>query len=218
VSSKSLVEFKGTKDGIIVQFSPDIEMDKLLVSLKKKLTEGSHFFKGAKIISLTGRDLEDEEVEAIITLVRTDFDLDIVDRPYKKALKIDIDEESLSDEKSEDLLKTMTVKSNTVFHRGTLRSGKRIESEADLVVLGDVNPGAELVANGNIVVMGYLRGVAHAGRNGDPKSFVSANKLQPTQLRIGALITRAPDEGHDDPDYPEIAFIRNNNIIIEPIL
>lgn len=218
MSSKSFVEFKGTKDGIIVQFSPDKDMESIFIELKKKLTEGVNFFKGAKIISIVGRDMADDEIEAIKTLVREEFKLDIVERPYKKALKIDIDEDTIVEEDSNVVLESIEIKSTTVFHRGTLRSGKRIESEADLVVLGDVNPGAELVANGNIVVMGYLRGVAHAGRNGDPKSFVSANKLQPTQLRIGALITRAPDEGHDDPDYPEIAFIRNNNIIIEPIL
>lgn len=218
MSSKSFVEFKGTKDGIIVQFSPDKDMDSIFIELKKKLTEGNNFFKGAKIISIVGRDMADEEIEAIKTLVREEFNLDIVERPYKKALKIDIDEDTILEEDTNVVMKSIEIKSTTIFHRGTLRSGKRIESDADLVVLGDVNPGAELVANGNIVVMGYLRGVAHAGRNGDPKSFVSANKLQPTQLRIGALITRAPDEGHDDPDYPEIAFIRNNNIIIEPIL
>ncbi len=217
MSPKSLVEFKGTKDGIIVQLMPDQEMDQILIEMKKKLTEGSNFFKGAKIISIVGRDMEDDEIETIKALVRKDFDLEIVDRPYKKALKIGIDEEMAETHIAQNRAE-MVYKSTTIFHRGTLRSGKRIESEADLVVLGDVNPGAELIANGNIVVMGYLRGVAHAGRNGDPKAFVSANKLQPTQLRIGALITRSPDEGHDDPDYPEIAFIRNNNIIIEPII
>jgi len=217
LSSKSIVEFKGTKDGIIVQLIPDCEIDQILVEMKKKLTEGSNFFKGAKIISIVGRDMENDEIETIKSMVRADFDLDIVDRPYKKALKIGIDEEMAETHIAQNKAE-MVYKSTTIFHRGTLRSGKRIESEADLVVLGDVNPGAELIANGNIVVMGYLRGVAHAGRSGDPKAFVSANKLQPTQLRIGALITRSPDEGHDDPDYPEIAFIRNNNIIIEPII
>lgn len=217
MSPKSLVEIKGTKEGIVFQFLPDTEFDPIMVELKKKLTEGSNFFKGAKIISITGRDMEEHEIEAIQSLVRSEFKLEIVDRPYKKALKIGIDEE-MTEEMAERNQDQVVIKSTTIFHRGTLRSGKRIESEADLVVLGDVNPGAELIAGGNIVVMGYLRGVAHAGRSGDPRAFVSANKLQPTQLRIGALITRSPDEGHDEPDYPEIAFIRNNNIIIEPII
>lgn len=217
MSPKSLVEFKGTKDGIVVQLLSDTDFDPIMVELKKKLTEGKSFFKGAKIISIVGRDMSDDEIEKIQSVVRDEYNLEIVDRPYKKALKIGIDEE-MTESMSEEQHAQEAVKSTTVFHRGTLRSGKRIESEADLVVLGDVNPGAELIAAGNIVVMGYLRGVAHAGRNGDPKAFVSANKLQPTQLRIGALITRSPDEGHDDPDYPEIAFIRNNNIIIEPII
>lgn len=213
---KSHVEFKGTKDGIIVQLLPDSNLNDILLNLEKKLNSGNNFFKGAKIISIIGRDMEDHELDAIKTLVTEKFSLDIVERPCKKALKIGIDEDM--DLSQPHIAAVQEVKSTTIFHRGTLRSGKRVESEADLVVLGDVNPGAELIANGNIIVMGYLRGVAHAGRNGDPGAFVSANKLQPTQLRIGALITRSPDEGHDDPDYPEIAFIRNNNIIIEPII
>ncbi len=77
---------------------------------------------------------------------------------------------------------------STLYHRGTLRGGQALHNLGNLVVVGDVNPGAELVASGDIVVFGALRGVAHAGAQGDRGARVVALELAPTQLRIAALI------------------------------
>ncbi len=108
--------------------------------------------------------------------------------------------------------------SDTVFHRGTLRSGRKIVSRGNIVVLGDVNPGAELIARGNIIVMGTMRGFAHAGSDGNEKAFVAAIRLMPTQLRIDKFISRPPDEGHGDTRIPEIAYVHEGHMIIEPYL
>ena len=88
----------------------------------------------------------------------------------------------------------------------------------NVVIMGDVNHGAEIIAYGNIVVMGALRGVAHAGANGNDEAFVSAFRLQATQLRIGKFIARAPDNSSYNPKYPEVAFIRDEMIQIEPYI
>ena len=105
----------------------------------------------------------------------------------------------------------------SVFHSGTLRSGQKLSSDGHLIVQGDVNPGAELKAAGNIVVLGTLKGIVHAGATGDRSASVSALVLSPTQIRIADVITRAPDE-QAIPDGPETAYIIQDRIFIESLL
>lgn len=107
------------------------------------------------------------------------------------------------------------VDDNTVLVQRTLRSGQSVYHDGNVVVLGDVNPGAEVVAAGNIVVMGSLRGVVHAGAKGDSNAVILAFRLRPTQLRIANHITRPPEEETSDPDYPEMARIKNGVVTIE---
>ena len=97
----------------------------------------------------------------------------------------------------------------------TLRSGQKIETEHSLVVIGDVNSGAELVAGGDIIVLGSLRGVAHAGAYDETGGgrFIVAMDLQPTQLRIGSIISRGSGEGRSD--IMEIARVDGNLIVVE---
>ncbi len=104
----------------------------------------------------------------------------------------------------------------TLLVRRTLRSGQRVRYYGNVVVLGDVNPGAEISAGGDIIVMGWLRGLAHAGAEGNDGAMVSAFRLNPTQLRIGQYIGRAPDGGEAVlPDVPEIAEVRDGRLVID---
>lgn len=80
------------------------------------------------------------------------------------------------------------------LHRGTVRSGDRLEAEGSLLVLGDVNPGAGLRAGGHVLVWGRLRGVAHAGCNGDTSARIVALQLRPLQLRIADAVARGPED------------------------
>ena len=104
---------------------------------------------------------------------------------------------------------------NTILIQRTLRSGQSVSHDGNIVLLGDVNPGAELVATGNIIVLGALRGVVHAGANGDERAIVIAFKLLPTQLRIADHITRAPDNEQVNSKQPEIASIKGGVVTIE---
>ena len=104
----------------------------------------------------------------------------------------------------------------TLLHKGTLRSGQRIDYDGNVVVLGDVNPGAEVRASGDIVVMGALRGLAHAGSEGGPGAVV-AFRLEPTQLRIGDVIGRPPEGEAKSGREPEVAKLKNGVILIEPL-
>lgn len=104
----------------------------------------------------------------------------------------------------------------TLLIRRTLRSGQSVRFRGNVVVLGDVNPGAEITAGGDIVVMGWLRGMAHAGAQGNPRAIVSAFRLNPTQLRIAQFIARAPDQGDTAlPHVPEYAEVRDGQLVID---
>ena len=103
------------------------------------------------------------------------------------------------------------------FVRGTIRGGTRVFFEGNVVILGDANPGSEIVASGNVVVMGALRGMVHAGADGNREAIVASLKLCPTQLRIANLITRCPDSPENEQILPEIAFIKDEIIYVEPL-
>ena len=78
--------------------------------------------------------------------------------------------------------------SESKIHRGSLRSGQRLEYEGTLIVLGDVNDGAEVIAGDNVVVVGNLRGLAHAGAKGNKQAIVAAHRIDTHQLRIANII------------------------------
>jgi septum site-determining protein MinC len=103
---------------------------------------------------------------------------------------------------------------STLYHRGTLRGGQTLHNLGNIIVIGDVNPGAELIASGDIVVFGSLRGVAHAGAQGDGGARVVALELAPTQLRIATKIA-APEAVGSDPG-PKHAYILGDHIAVVP--
>ena len=107
-------------------------------------------------------------------------------------------------------------KKPTIMVQRTLRSGQNLHYDGNVVIMGDVNPGAEIVASGHVLVMGSLRGLVHAGATGEEEATVTALTLAPTQLRIAAHITRPPDDNDTDiVNMPEVARIRNDAVIIE---
>lgn len=111
---------------------------------------------------------------------------------------------------------------NTIVHEGegavlinkTLRSGYRVEYVGHVVVLGDVNPGAEIIAGGNIIVWGRLWGVVHAGAEGDTQAVVCALDFQPTQLRIADQIALPPQR--KGKPQPEVARLQDGQLVAEP--
>ncbi len=104
----------------------------------------------------------------------------------------------------------------TLYHKGTVRSGQSLTSRGTIVVVGDVNAGGELVATGDILVWGALRGVAHAGAEGDESAKVFALRLEAMQLRISTKLAVAPEQRRKKPAGPEVASLRDGRIITEP--
>ncbi len=111
----------------------------------------------------------------------------------------------------------------TLYLRKTIRSGQSISSDGNIVVIGDVNPGAEIIAKGDITVWGILGGIAHAGSNGNNYARIRALKLNPVQIRIGEIFARRPDTVNipyvqKSSEYiPEEAFTYKGNIVIRKI-
>ncbi len=123
------------------------------------------------------------------------------------------------DKKNSDISKTSNFSPanhpDLLFHQGTLRSGETIESEGDILLLGDVNPGAKVSAGGNVMVWGRLRGTAHAGKSGNNQAKIVALQLRPLQLRIANQIARGPQEKPEE-GLAEEALIESEQIVIKP--
>ena len=102
----------------------------------------------------------------------------------------------------------------------TLRGGQEVRTKSSVLVCGNVNPGAQIIAGGSIDIRGTCRGMVHAGAYGNQEAFVIADCLVPTQIRIADLIARAPDKtpaASERPTRPERASIKDGQIVIEPI-
>lgn len=105
---------------------------------------------------------------------------------------------------------------STLYHTGTLRGGQSLHHVGNIIIVGDVNPGAEVIATGDILVFGSLRGVAHAGAQGDASARVHALDLAPTQLRIATFIAADTGERKSASPQPETACVQNDRITIFP--
>lgn len=110
------------------------------------------------------------------------------------------------------------IADNAYYVRQTIRSGQSLRHFGTVVICGDINPGAEVIATGDIIVFGTLRGVAHAGATGDEGAQIVAINLRPTQIRIAGFIARSPDSASPPlSKYPEVARIQDNEIHILPL-
>lgn len=205
--SHDIISFKGNKEGIYIQIK-ELDFNTIKEELIKRLRETKNFFKGVKVIDIKGSSLTDIEV-AVLTNIIEEFDIEVEIRPQ------DIEEI----EEDEEIVPFIGIDEGvTKFIRNTLRSGQREEFDGNMVILGDTNPGSVIVAKGNIIVMGTLRGIAHAGSDGNKSSIVAAFKMKPTQLRIADIIARSPDHETLNPKWPEVAKIQEDKVIIEPYL
>jgi septum site-determining protein MinC len=217
------VTFKGTKEAIIIMIKEDVEMKELLLELEEKLIASVKFLKGVNYpIKVKGRRFTQEEFWQIAQKVKEIVGIDICPEDEEEIVKEqEVKKEKERKQKEPDLKSYFygIDEGTTRFHRGTLRSGQMIKFHGNVVVIGDANPGSEIVASGNVIVLGLLRGIVHAGATGNKDSVVVAFNMSPTQLRIADVITRPPDgKIVVKTQAPEIAYIKDENIYIEYFL
>ncbi len=228
------IDIKGIRDGLLIRVSdnPDFAV---FGRLRRELEQKSDFLRGSRIaVDLGRRPISAEQLAGLVEMF-AEYELTlwavIVDdaesrelaREHGLATRLpgsatDLDGNAL-DAKTAEANGAAVAKSlpaaNALFLRETLRSGRSVWHEGHVVVLGDVNPGAEIIAAGNVVVWGRLRGLVHAGAAGDAGAVICALDLNPTQLRIADQIAVAPTDSRAAPT-PEQAAIRDGQIVAEP--
>ncbi len=196
---KSAFSFKVTTDGVIINFTPDIEYQVLKRELKNHVKEASNFFAGV------------------------DLYINLENQCFKADQLLEIKEIVSSYNKINDIFftgsKNKIKERDTILIKRTIRSGQKIKYPTNIVLFGDVNPGAEIIAAGDIIILGRLRGVVHAGAGGMTDAQVVAFKLQPTQVRIAGYISRSPEESRNDKNSfePERAYVKGSKIVVEKI-
>ncbi len=132
---------------------------------------------------------------------------------YQTILKLEENEKAPNISRTSNL--SEKNKSSILFHQGTLRSGESLDTEGNVLLLGDVNPGAKISAGGDVMVWGRLRGVAHAGKDGNNQAKIVSLQLRPLQLRIANKIARGPEERPQE-GLAEEALIEFDQIVIKP--
>lgn len=199
------LELKGiTVPALLIKLDKEKSFEENLKELEEKLS--SAFFENSyAVIDYQDLNLTKEQIDKLEDILKK-YNSKILGYKFHKTEK---------DNNRKEINKIIEKKALKIVNR-TVRSGQRIEHDGDILILGDVNPDAYIIASGNVIVMGKLRGIVHAGANGDETAIVLALKLMPQQLRIASFFSRSPDV-IEEPEYPEKAYIEDNQIYIEKI-
>lgn len=192
-------------DEVIIKIDDNAKHEKAILELRKKIKELKKMYQEEKIpIRVTGKILTKKELEEIKELIKKDIDVEIkFDTPTTLGLH------SIKRSYNKDV-----GTSETTFHRGSLRSGQRLEVEGSIVVIGDVNAGAEVIAADNIAVIGNLRGLAHAGAKGNKDAVIAASTLDVVQLRISNIV-REIDRDEEGIIEHAFMYVDDDKIVIE---
>ena len=211
------VIIKGKNDRLVIALNPDIDFLDICDILKTKILEAKNFIGNSRMaIEFSGRALTNEEENKLIGIITENSNIVI---SYIFSKRTDSEEEI-------DLenINPLIEEGKTHFFRGTLRSGSKIESDGNIVVLGDVNPSSIIKARGNVIVLGHLNGTVYAGLGGDDRAFIAAIYFNPIQLTIGMkTITDIQDEILDSSRVNKksrfkVARIRNQEIVVEELI
>ena len=202
---KNCITIQTKKDSVTIKISEEATQEEILKDLKKKLPELKKLYKDDTTpILITGKIIKNDEMDEIKEVIQGTLQVEIeFDSPrilglhgIKKTFNKDI------------------ATSETQFHRGSLRSGQKIEYEGSLVILGDVNAGAEVLAGENIVVLGILRGVAHAGAKGNKEAIIAAASIESPQIRI-ANIVKEIERAEVKEDLKTYAYIKDDTVMLD---
>lgn len=225
---KNTVSIKGTREGLTITLGPG-DLASLLEDLSQHLSSQGAFFRGGLVVLHLGeRSLSVEELSRISELLaqhemilRTVVTTNSITQQAAKTMGLRLLEPETPPEPNAPQQGSAKMATPLDGTKGTLirhlvRSGQVIRHTGHVVVIGDVNPGAEIIAGGDVVIWGRLQGTVHAGAMGNNQAIVCALELSPLQLRIGDLIAR-PAEGERPKQFrPEVAYVRDNMIVVEP--
>lgn len=212
------VILKGKKDRLVVQLDSNIDFSSLKDKFSEKIKEAEAFIGDTKIaIEFTNRKLTEIEENILIGVINKETNIKIAFIFSEKSTFSQLPGGQLPF----NHIKYLTDEGYTKFHKGTLRSGHSLEFDGNVVVLGDVNPGAIIKSKGNVVVLGYLNGTVYAGEQDGSEAFVGAFSLNPIQIKIGQVIAKNPSTNVLDVNKVkktldfEVAYLKDGNIFIE---
>ena len=243
------VVIKHNRYGMELVLDNQISFEELLVVIVQKFQDVGQFFKDKKMaISFKGRKLSEKEMIRIVDAIMENSTIQIVsiidnDTELEKIMQFHLEERNRVMDQEQQLYKgtypqeemteemyaqyIMSQNYNAEFYKGNLRSGQVLECTSSVTLLGDVNPGARIVSEGNIVVLGALKGNAHAGVSGNDNCFIFALDMRPIQLQIGQYYAKSPDKenvkkrlipkkkANIDKYSPKIATAQEGTICIE---
>lgn len=203
---------KGNKSGLIAEinmhkFSDFTEMLDLLIA---RLSKGKRFYRKSTLTINTSLNLiNDKDIEHLKKVLLEEIEIEDI---------IWQDDNVKENEKEKEKKTFLGVyEGKTKFLRKTVRGGQSIRYNGNIVIIGDINSGAEVTAAGNIIVLGAIKGNVSAGANGNTKAIIAAFSLQPEILKISNIVTLSPDDS-EEPEYPEVAKVKDGAIIVEPYL
>ena len=216
----SLIHIKGLRDGLLVSLS-DAPWEEQSAALLAQIDGQQAFFNGARLALDIGNqilkvnemvELRDRLSERNVSLWAIISESPITEKTAQLlGLATRVSKPRPEESHSFD---TRNINEETaLFVNKTLRSGARVEFSGHVVVLGDVNPGAEIVAEGNVIVWGRLRGAVHAGSKGDKSAVVCALDLLPIRLQVADDAMNSSTR--KETGKPEMAFISDEKVIVE---
>lgn len=193
------------KDEVLIKIDDNAVQRKIVSELVKKLKDLKKMYQEEQTpIRVTGKVLTNKELEEIRKVIKREIDVEVkFDTPTTLGLH------SIVRSYKRDV-----GKSETTFHRGSLRSGQKLEVEGSIVIIGDVNAGAEVIAADNIAVIGNLRGLAHAGAKGNKDAVIAASSLDVVQLRISNIV-REIDRDEEGIIEHAFVYVDEDKIVIE---
>jgi len=197
------VVFKGSRDGLQLVFNEPIEFEAVIEQLKTKLESAVNFFTKGTIVQMSSDArlfTPDQHLE--LTNLFANYGLMLKEATIKQQSGVQQSQQEIGE------FQTLVI-------TRTLRGGQEVIHNGSVIIMGDVNPGAKVIAGGDIVVHGACRGIVHAGVSGNTQATITADKLLATQIRIADLIARAPDH-LDKPECVETARIQDGIVVIGP--
>ena len=238
------VVIKSNRYGLNLILDGQTPFPELLRIIGNKFQETGGFFQNAKMaVSFEGRQLSPAQQKRIADVIMENSSIQITGIMEAGALQEERAKartEGSSDKGAaggrgqmaqsarQDIGQSLPMgEGNADFYKGNLRSGQILESETNITLIGDVNPGANIISGGSIVILGSLKGNACAGASGDGSCFIFALDMRPIQLQIGEFIAKSPDRDKeprrlrrkekDGAGTPKVAVVRDGNICIEPM-
>lgn len=214
---KDYVTIKSYQNGLTLILDEDAPFEELIREIEFKFSESRNFFGNAKMaLAIEGKKLNSAQELHIIEAIRKSCDIHIICLVGK-----DEDTNKFFLKALEQVEKRLSANdSQGQFYKGTLKNKQILETENNIVVLGDVYPGCAIISSKNIIVLGGLYGEAYAGGDGQEGHYIVALEMEPERLKIGDFKYKENGKnkwGLKPKVQPRIAYVNCGKFVIEPL-